>query len=279
MAKIDQIVCYFGISSGADASRRFVQFVTPNTGWKGFVDTQLKPVADLGVRRFLLWMPHGREAQGRQQLMGNRWVTTNLRYDAYALSRQNPAFNWFTQGFAEAIYPITRQGIEVITYVGTLHGAPEFDALPAGQAKWEGMKAIAPLLDARCSIAFDTSIYSKPGHYVYDLAQSLKQAGYKYYIEPTPHVDSPHWFSSSCVVSDAQWTAVTNPGNQYILAAPSKLSGEILRGWFGTKPSLYPTFREWYNWTVPPALAQGHSCCLALPMYFRFGGTIDSLIR
>lgn len=279
MAKIDQIVCYFGISSGSDASRRFVQFVLPTTGWKGFVDTQIKPIIDMGVRRFMLWMPHGREAVARKQLMGSQWITTNLRYDAYTLSRQNTSFKWFTQGFAESFYPLTQQGIEIISYVGTLHGAPEFDALPAGQAKWEAVKAIAPLLDARCSIAFDTSIFSRPGHYVYDLAQTLKQSGYKYYIEPTPHVDGQHWFSSPCIVSDSQWSAVCQPGNQNVLAAPSKLKGEIIRGWFDLKPSVYPSFREWYNWTVPPALAQGHSCCLALAAYVREGGSIKELTR
>ncbi len=277
MAKIDQIICYYGIGSGSDASRRYVQFVQPSSGWRGFVENELKPIIAMGVRRFMLWMPHGRETKIRSQLMGNWRIDTNLRFDAYNVARQNVNNNWYTQGFAEAIYPITQQGVEVIAYVGALHGAPEFDALPTGQAKWEAMKAIAPLLDARCSIAFDTAIFSRPGHYVYDLAQSLKQSGYKYYIEPTPHNDQQHWFSSSCVVSDTQWTNVVNPSS--ILAPASKLTGEIVRGWFSEKPKFYPTFREWYNWTVPTAIAQGHSCALALPMYFRFGGSVPELIR
>ncbi|MBL9122766.1 MAG: hypothetical protein JNG90_03980 [Planctomycetaceae bacterium] len=279
MSKAHRIIGYFGISSGSDSSRRYVQFVTPQTGWQGFVNTQLKPIIAQGVRRFLLWMPHGREARPRKQLMGNRWVETSLRFDAYSLARKSTANNWFTQGFAEAIYPITQAGVEIIAYVGTLHGAPEFDSLSAGQAKWEAMKAIAPLIDARCSIALDTSIYSKPGHYVYDFAQMLKQSGYKYYIEPTPHVDGPHWFNSPCVVSNDQWTAVNKPGNQYILAAPSKLKGEIIRGWFEAKPNVYPNFRQWYNWTVPQALAEGHSCCLALAAYIRDGGRVSELLR
>ena len=279
MAKIDRIIGYFGIASGSDTTRRFVQFVEPKGGWQGFVNAQIKPLISQGIRRFLLWMPHGREAQARQQFMGKRWITTTLRFDSYALARKNPFNSWFTQGFAEAFYPITQSGVEVIAYVGTLHGAPEFDSLGAGQAKWEAMKAISPIIDARCSIALDTSIFSKPGHYVYDFAQTLKQSGYKYYIEPTPHVDGQHWFSSPCIVSDSQWSAVCLPGNQNVLAAPSKLKGEIIRGWFDLKPSVYPSFREWYNWTVPPALAQGHSCCLALAAYVREGGSIKELTR
>lgn len=138
--------------------------------------------------------------------------------------------------------------------------------------------SIAPLLDARCSIALDTSIYSRPGHYVYDLAQFLKGAGYKYYIEPTPLVDGQHWFSSSYVVSNEQWANVINPGNQGTLAAPSKLTGEIIRGWFTARPFNYPSVRAWYHATVPPALAQGHTCCVPLNTFFSTGGTIPELV-
>lgn len=279
MSKVNQLVAYYGIGSGSDASRRFVQFVTPAGGWKGFVKDHLEPVAAMGVRRFLLWMPHGREAKIRNQLIGNNWAPTNLRYDAWRLARNSASYNWFTNGFAEAIYPIVNRGIEVIAYVGTLHGAPEFDALPAGQAKWEAIKAIAPLLDARCSLAFDTAIKSNPGHYVYDLIQMLKSGGYKCYIEPTPHVDGQHWFNTPCVVSDAQWSAVIQPGNQYMLAAPSKLKGEIIRGWFNARPSIYSTQRQWFNWTVPQALHQGHTACIPLTEYFYGGGTIAELLR
>ena len=278
MAKIDRIIGYFGIASGSDTTRRFVQFVEPKGGWQGFVNAQIKPLISQGIRRFLLWMPHGREANIRYQLIGNTWRATNLRFDAWRLAQQNPALNWFTTGFAEAFYPLTTSGVEIIAYVGTLHGAPEFDALPPGQAKWQAAMSIAPLLDARCSIALDTAVESKPGHYVYDLAQLLKSCGYKYYIEPTPFVDGQQWFSSSCVVSDDQWSAVINPGNQNVLAAPSKLTGEIIRGWFGARPSNYASVRDWYHATVPVALAQGHTCCLPLNQFFATGGTITELV-
>lgn len=279
MAAVNKIIAYYGIGSGSNSSRRFVQFVSPQRGWSGFVDDHLKPMMRGGVRRFLLWMPHGREAKSRQQLMGNKWITTHLRYDSYLLARNNPAHNWFTQGFAEAIYPITSQGVEVIAYVGTLHGAPEFNSLSGGQIKWQAMKAIAPLLDARCSIALDTSIFSKPGHYVYDFSQSLRQSGYKLYIEPTPYVDAPQWFNTPCVVSNAQWAAVSNPLNHNLLAAPSKLKGEIIRGWFESRPTTYPTIRAWYNWTVPPAIASGHTCCLPLTEFVASGGKLEDLLR
>lgn len=279
MSKINQIVCYFGIGAGSDASRRFMQFVQPSTGWAGFVTNHIRPMIDRGVRRFLLWMPFGREATTRTQLMGSRWVATRLRYDAYDVARKNPANDWFTKGFVEAIYPITRSGVEVIAYLGTLHGAPEFESLSPSQAKWEAIMAIAPLIDARCSIALDTAINSYPGHLVYDLVQLLKVAGIKGYIEPTPHVTGQHWFNTSCVVSDAQWAAVSRPGNQHILAAPSLLKGEIIRGWFGAKPTLYPTHREWFNWTVPHAMMQGHTCCLPLTDYVRVGGKVSDLVR
>lgn len=278
MAAIDQIVCYYGIGAGADASRRFVQFVQPARGWAGFVADHITPMMQLGLRRFMLWMPHGREATARQQLVGNVWRSTLLRHDAWRVASQNAALSWLTAGFAEAMYPLTTSGIEIIAYVGTLHGAPEFDSLPAGQAKWEAAMAIAPLLDARCSIGLDTSFASKPGHYVYDLAQMLKNAGYKYYLEPTPYADGQHWFSSPCVVSDAQWTAVSNPGNWGVLAAPSKLTGEIVRGWFGAVPTGYAHLKEWYQATVPTAIAQGYTCCLPLKTYLLFGGTIPQLL-
>lgn len=278
MASLNRIICFYGISSGSDPSRRFVQFVTPARGWAGFVTDYITPMINRGFRRFLLWMPHGREAQARNQLIGNTWVPTNLRFDAWRLAQANPAYSWFSTGFAEAFYPLTTTGIEIIAYVGTLHGAPEYDILSPGQAKWEAAMAIAPLLDARCSIALDTAVASRPGHYVYDLAQMLKSCGYKYYIEPTPYVTGPHWFSSSCIVSDQQWSAVINPTNQYFLAAPSNLTGEIIRGWFSAVPGGYANVREWYRATVPAALAQGHTCCLPLTAYFAMGGTIPELV-
>lgn len=278
MASLNKIICFYGISSGSDASRRYVQWVTPERGWAGFVSDHITPMRQRGFNRFLLWMPHGRETNARSQLIGNAWISTNLRFDAWRVAKQNAAYNWFTTGFAEAFSPLTAAGVEIIAYVGTLHGAPEFDMLPPGQAKWEAAMSIAPLLDARCSIALDTAVSSNPGHYVYELAQLIKGCGYKYYIEPTPYVDGQHWFSSSCVVSDAQWSAVINPGSHHILAAPSNLTGEIIRGWFSTKPVEYSTVRDWYHATVPPVLAQGHTCCLPLSTFFSLGGTIPELV-
>ncbi len=277
MASLNDIICYYGIGSGSDASCRFVQWITPTRGWAGFVTDCITPMMDRGFRRFMLWMPHGRESTTRNQLAGNTWGATNLRFDAWRVAQQNADLSWYTTGFTEAISPLTAAGVEIIAYVGMLHGAPEFDALPSGQAKWEACMSIAPFLDARCSIALDTAIFSQPGHYVHDLAQFLKSAGYKYYIEPTPLVDGQHWFSSSCVVSDAQWSNVINPAFHGTLAAPSKLTGEIVRGWFGERP-IFPSVRAWYRATVPPALAQGHTCCLPLNIFFATGGTIEELL-
>ncbi len=70
-AKIDRLVAYFGIGSGSDPTRRYIQYVTPQTGWAGFVQEWIAPLVNQGVRRFLLWMPHGRETTIRQQLVGD----------------------------------------------------------------------------------------------------------------------------------------------------------------------------------------------------------------
>jgi hypothetical protein len=274
-----QIIAFYGIGSGSDSSRRYVQFVTPQRGWQGFVQDQIVPMIRQGVRRFLLWMPHGRESKTRKQLVGNQWLSTQLRYDAWRLTQKNLALRWLSTGFAEAFYPLTTNGIEVITYVGTLHGAPEFDKFPKGQVIWDAVKAIAPLIDARCSIALDTSVRSQPGHYVYELTQSLKSGGTKYYLEPTPPVDMPHWFSSPCIVSEVQWANVVQPANHHILAGPNRLTGEIIRGLFQYKPLQFPSINAWYNWTVPSILKAGHTCCLPLGPYFAQGGTLNQLMR
>lgn len=278
MASIDKIVAYFGIGSGSDATRRYVQYVTPQSGWQGFVNNEILPLINLGIHRFLLWMPHGRETTSRKQLMGNSWISTYLRYDAWRLAKKNLAYNWFTTGFAEAFYPLTTNGIEVIAYVGTLHGAPEFDQFPSGQATWEAVKVISPVLDGRCSIAFDSSNRVPSGHYAFNLITLLKFSGYRCYIESTPLANCPHWFSTPCVVSEDQWVNVINPFNWNVLAAPSLLQGEILRGWFGSMPAPYTNIVQWYQWTVPPALAQGYSCCLPLKWYLFFGGSIEDLL-
>ena len=66
MASLNRIICFYGISSGSDPSRRFVQFVTPARGWAGFVTDYITPMINRGFRRFLRtnWLIVGMGALG-----------------------------------------------------------------------------------------------------------------------------------------------------------------------------------------------------------------------
>jgi hypothetical protein len=133
-------------------------------------------------------------------------------------------------------------------------------------------------LDARCSIAFDTSNRIPTGHYAFNLIALLRYFGYRCYIEASPMADGQHWFDTPCIVSEDQWANVINPFNWNVLAAPNLLTGEIVRGWFGTPPGGYLNVAQWYQATVPAPLAEGHTCCLPLKWYLALGGTIADLL-
>lgn len=278
MQRLNQIISWWGMGSGGDASRRHTQWIQPDTGWAGFVDRQIQPLRALGVNRFWLHTPMGHAGVVRNfPPVGD----TNIRFDQLLEAREKPSLRWLTRGFAKAWLPLTRADVQVVAYLGTLPGAPEFDDLARGRQRdfFDRLtKSIRPFLDAGCDLALDSSVLSKPGHYVYEFVQLLKSRGIRTYIESMPRVDAPHWFGADIVSSEEQFQAASNPGNQHILAPPERLTGEIVRGfWSAVNRQKYADHRAWYRAEIPAALARGHSVCLGLVHFLNAGGRLNEL--
>lgn len=278
MRYLNQVISWWGIGSGGDPTRRHTQWIQPQTGWSGFVERHVRPIRELGVKRFWLHTPMGHSGVVRDQPPIGK---TGIRFDQWLEAREKPSLAWLTKGFARAWLPLTRDNVQVVAYLGTLHGAPEFDDLLRGRQRdfFDRLaRSIRPFLDAGCDLALDSALLSPPGHYVYELVQLLKSRGIRVYIESMPRVDAPHWFGADIVSSEEQFQAASNPANQHLLCPPEKLTGQIVRGfWNPPDRQRYTDFRAYYRAVIPPALARGHSVCLAMAHFLAAGGTLNEL--
>lgn len=278
MDRLDQIISWWGIGSGGDASRRHTQWIEPDDGWPGFVERRILPLRGLGVRRFWLHTPMGHSGVMRNQpVVGD----TLIRFDQWLEAREKPSLGWLTRDFAKAWLPMTRGGVQVVAYLGTLPGAPEFGDLLRGRQRdyFDRLtKSLRPFLDAGCDLALDSAVLSQPGDSVYELVQLLNSRGVRTYIESMPRVDAPHWFGADIVSSEEQFQAASHPGNQHILAPPERLTGELVRGfWSAVDRQKYSDHRAWYRAEIPAALERGHSVCLALIHFLNAGGKLSEL--
>lgn len=278
MDKLKQIISWWGIGSGGDASRRHVQWVEPNDGWQGFVARRIQPLREQGVRRFWLHTPMGHAGVLRSFPPAG---DTLIRFDQYVEAREKTSFRWLTRGFAEAWLPLTRAGVQVVAYLGTLQGAPEFDDRQRGAQRDfldRTARSLRPFLAAGCDLAIDSAVLARPGDYTYELVRLLRARGVRTYVESMPRVDAPHWFDADIVSSEEQYQAATRAGNQHVLAPPEKLTGEVVRGfWSAVNRQQYADHRAWYRAEIPAALARGHSVCLALVHFLNAGGKLSEL--
>lgn len=280
MQRLEQLVSWWGIGSGGDASRRHAQWIHPESGWAGFVEKHIRPVRALGIQRFWLHTPMGHSGVTRSFAPVGK---SGIRFDQLLEAREKTSLRWLTQGFAKAWLPLTRANVQVVAYLGTLHGAPEFDDLARGRQRdfFDRLtQSIRPFLDAGCDLAIDSSVLSMPGHYVYEFVRLLKSRGVRVYIESMPRVEATWWYDADIITSEEQFQAASNPGNQHILAPPERLTGEVVRGfWSAVNRQKYADYRMWYQAEIPAALARGHSVCLAMAHFLSAGGTLDDLLK
>src|SRR5262249_27718893 len=162
-----------------------------------------------GVQRFWLHTPMGHSGERRSfPPVGD----TLIRFDQFLEAREKPSLGWLTRGFARAWQPLTRAGVQVVVYLGTLPGAPEFnDRLRGRQRDYFDRlaRSIRPFLDAGCDLALDSSVLSQPGDSVYEFIQLLKSRGIRTYVESMPRVDAQHWFAADIVSSEEQFQAAS----------------------------------------------------------------------
>lgn len=282
--KYDKIFSWFGLGTGSDKRNRCMLFITPQLGWRGFVDKYIKPQIALGIRRFWLHTPMGSSGEVRNYPPINE---TNIRFDQWSEARVNRSLRWLSTGFPEAIRPLTDQGIQVVAYLGPLQGAPEFEGVAFTQKHLfmdRVRTALLPFLAANCDIAIDTACRSHEGQYVYELGRLLKSLKTRVYIEAAPYRGTEEFCDWDICCSNLQWKNVENPahwqpqGNFPGFIPPSELKGEIVRGWWEALPAQYPDYVAWYKDTVPPVLKQGQTAAISLYHYVKEGGKLDDLL-
>lgn len=275
---IKRIVSYWGIASGGDDTVRYVQFLTKKTGWRGFVNHRdFQAQLDAGITRFLLWMPFGREKEMRKQTVAGHTFDTLLRFDAY---QQAVAANlpWLTENFVEQFRPLTDKGIQIIAYMGSLAGSPEFE-VESGIVRRQWLDAsIDPFEDAQCDYAFDTAVRAPIGHYCTNIAAGLRRKGTRVYCEAMPMQAYPHWLQGDVMSSEEQYQAACVPGNRGILCDPKEIVGELVRGVWNPPPPPFKNFAEYYRAVVPEILKAGHTACIQARHYLLQGGKLEELV-
>lgn len=277
MGKLDRIISFWGISSGGNPDVRFTQFINSKTGWRGFVNQpDFKKQLDAGVRRFLIHMPFGREKDVRQQLVNGQKFDTFYRFDAY---QQAVAANlpWLTTGFAEEFKALVDNGCQVIAYMGTLAGSPEFE-VASGIARRQWLDgSIEPTEDAGCDYAIDTACRAPSGHYCTNIVDAMRRKGTRVYCESMPRIEADHWCKGDVISSETQYQAAVGDVKRVALCDPSKIVGELVRGLWDPAPQPFKNYADYYKAVVPEVLKAGHTACLQLRHYLNQGGKLEEL--
>ncbi len=274
---LSRIISFWGISSGGNPDVRYTQFIESKTGWNGFVAKMLQPQIDLGIKRFLLHMPFGRETDVRWQTVNGQTFDTFYRFDAYQLAVAAKLV-WLTNGFPDAIKPLTDAGIQVIAYMGTLAGSPEFE-VSSGIARRQWLDAcLEPFENAGCDYAVDTACRAPIGHYCTNIIDELRRKGTRVYCESMPRAEADNWCLGDVLSSEAQYQATVNDKTHQALCDPKRIVGELVRGiWDLTLAPTGATYATYYPTVVPKALAEGHSVCLQVKHYLSQGGKLELL--
>jgi hypothetical protein len=222
-------------------------------------------------------MPFGRDDL-RQQRVNGIDNPTVLRFDAYTQAKKTK-LAWLTAGFPDAIRPLTEKGIQVIAYMGSLPGSPEFETESGLVRRAYLDDALEPFEDSECDYCFDTACLAPKSHYCTNIVHGLRRKGTRVYCESMPRADQPHWAEGDVLSSEEQYQAALSPGNRSVLVDPKAITGELIRGIWDLK--LAPpkaTYAEYYPTVVPKAISEGHSVCLQVRHYLNQGGKLEGLI-
>lgn len=165
-------------------------------GWEPFIDKYIAPDIAWGSKRILLHLPFACEA-GVYQF--DQWLTAK---NAGLIT---------TKDFVRSVRVLRgAAGVEVICYLGTLHGDKDFDSRKRPERGDDYMRrftdSLAPVFDAGCSIAFDWSNDFQPGSLelsAIDFAAAIAtNGGGKAYIEPAAQQTHAHMAGWASVTQD-----------------------------------------------------------------------------
>lgn len=257
--------------SGGPVSKRTVGWPLdqPGVGWAGYVSGRGQQLKNLGMRRLFLHNPFGTLP----------WEP--FQFDQY-IHAQQAGLTWLTNGFTEAFKPFVESGVEVICYIGRLQGDFDFDTLTNFDDYMDRvMRSIRPMIDAGCSIGFDSIVGATEDSRAYMVVKALRDSGIKVYAENRPPADYPWWHDHNGVYYDDGWID-SNPAVNPTLhwAAPnSMLRGEIIR-YTAHQPSGYGFWDlGWRGPNVVAILRDGHTAATDIDYLNREGLTLQGLMN
>ena len=216
-------IAHFPIGhSSINAANRRVGWNLAEQGWDGFVENQIQPVIDSGVRRIMLHNPFGVNGTGAMQ------------FDQYT-EAQDAGLDWLTDGFVEAWKPITDSGVQVIGYIGSPRLDPDSRVFEdAGD--WAGFLAFAaentdPLVAAGMDVGYDAAGVAHADSFTARYAEVLEGGGTEILVEPRPSAGFFHWYDNAVISTVDFWEQSDprlNPRTAGGAASTDDLRGEII---------------------------------------------------
>lgn len=270
----ERIVSFFNIGwSNANPEKRNIGRYITNRGWTWFVATAIQPQVRRGVTRFQLHNPWGALAGEPMQL-------------DQLLHAREIGLTSVTEGFVDAWKPLTEAGIEVIGYVGSGRGDPDFEVLEADEEAWidRAMLSVQPLLDAGMDIGLDASAPAAITHPVYEFAQRLREQGVVVYVEAKPDRDKQHWFDHGVICIDGIWLrSDVHTGHRaaqlHYGIENHLLTGEVLRLVLPRTGESWKDLRgDALRSRVQEILGDGQNALVSLQDWFRDGRTLANLV-
>lgn len=260
---IENLIFFWGIGSGRAPAIRNTGWNIARDGWQQFVDQWIKPMIDLGVRRFQLHNPFGTDL-GEPMEMDQ------------AIEAEQRGLRGLLDDFVSAWRPITASGqVEVISYLGLFD--VDMRRLQTGQYSKDDFletfwKCFRLPLDAGMSLGWDALHYNGVGerdtwYLMYRLIQSL---GVKCYIEPWPHRLRPHLWDCNHESTVQVWrNMVRDPNRWPSWAAPREVcTGEacvIMNSPDATQGHTWQNGDTWQPQWCREIMAQGMTPIVGLP--------------
>lgn len=238
----NRVIAWYPIGNSAhDAKNLDVGRDIPQFGWTQFVNNTVIPqISSRGLHRVMLHNPFG-------VVDGERF-----QFDQF-LRAQARGKTGLTQDFVKAWRPVTSSGTEVIAYIGTPGDDPESQEILDTQGEQtfisRGLAAIAPLLQAGMSIAYDAAAPAQRDSMDFRFAQVTKQQGSKVYIEATPPATHNWWFDYPVISRE---TTYQNRLRDKSFAGRDQLTGEVLR--IARIPAAFVRYQPGNVW--PAAICQ-----------------------
>lgn len=283
----NKLVAYIGIGNAnitADNPRGINRGNIPGDDWVAFWKSQ-QPLVDQGLKRWAIWQPFGRNQLRNQWFRdGETFVQreTNLCVEQFTLARA-AGYQMLCDTFVEATKAFLQadKEREVIAYLGTLIGAPEWDANYESVESLRGrlIAELQPYLEAGCSLAFDATASLAANHWFYDFLKALKVSA-SVYIEAWPLAVAPHLSNLNCIALSEQLLNYKPETIGSTFLNPAQITGERQAWLVNHLPSDWPKgYAAWCKKIVPAMLADPSidSVGFYAMHYVKDGGQLDCL--